>query len=551
MTATNRRLILLVATIAVLGGAVAIYVSTSRNRQIAKDQVQAKDMEKPMADAAQLWNAFGGGPNRNMVNLIEKNAPVEWDVGKEGHEKKNIKWMATIGSRGYGGPIIIGGKVFVGTNNETPRNQRDRDPKKVNPVTKEPVAVDKGILMCFRESDGQFLWQHVNDKLPSSLVHDWPHEGICSTPIVEGDRLWYVTNRCEVVCLDTEGFANGNQGVQDEQYKDATDADVIWRYDMMKNLNVFPHNMSSCSPMILGDTLFIVTANGVDEGHENIPSPEAPSFIALNKKTGELIWKDSSPGTNIMHGQWSNPSYAEIGGVAQVIFPGGDGYLHAFDPKTGKPIWKCDCNPKDAFYKLGSEGTKSDFIATPVIYEGRIYIGVGQDPEHVAGVGHFWCIDPAGKTGDISAELVTDASMFPPKTKPNPNSGVVWHFGGPDNDPNARREYLFGRTMSTCAIHEGLVYVADLEGFLFCFDAKTGKKYWHHDMKSETWGSPYWVDGKIYIGTSDGDVNIFAHGKEKKLLAKIDFAEPVRSTPVMANGVLYVMTEHNLYAIGK
>src|SRR5213076_1616438 len=99
-----------------------------------------------------------------------------------------------------------------------------------------------------------------------------------------------------------------------------------------------------------GDTLFVVTANGVDEGHVNVPSPEAPSFIALDKKTGKVKWQDSSPGKFIMHGQWSNPSYGVINGKPQVIFPGGDGWLYAFEPETGKLIWKFNGNPKDAIF---------------------------------------------------------------------------------------------------------------------------------------------------------------------------------------------------------
>src|SRR6266404_2623542 len=105
MKATNRRLLLLAATVAVLGGAVAIYVSSQPNQQSGPNQVKAKDLDKPMADAAQLWNAFGGGPTRNMVNLTEKNAPDDFSTGKEeGEEKKNIKWVARLGSRAYGGP---------------------------------------------------------------------------------------------------------------------------------------------------------------------------------------------------------------------------------------------------------------------------------------------------------------------------------------------------------------------------------------------------------------------------------------------------------------
>jgi outer membrane protein assembly factor BamB len=487
---------------------------------------------------------FGGGPHRNMVNLAVKNLPEEFDIG----DKTNIKWSAKLGTRAYGGPVISGGKVYAGTNNYAPRNQRDTRLRKDG--KREPL--DKGVLMCFDEATGKFLWQHVSDKLPSGQVNDWPHEGVCSSPAIEGDRVYYVSNRCDVVCLDANGLADGNQGVQDEQYKDSTDADVIWRYDMMKELNVFPHNLAACSPLLVGNQLFIVTANGVDEGHINIPSPDAPSFIAIDKTTGKLAWQSALPGRNIMHGQWSNATHGVIGGVAQVIFPGGDGWLYGMDPSNGKLLWKFDANPKDAVYKLGSEGTKSDFIATPVVSEGKVYIGTGQDPEHFEGVGHLWCIDPAGKNGDISPDLVTDANSTPPKTKPNPNSAVVWHFGGPKKNraPN-ERDYEFGRTMSTVAVHDGLCYAADLAGFLFCLDAKTGQKHWQFDMKGGTWGSPYWVDGKVLIGTEDGEFFIFRHGKEFAAPKKVEVGQHIRSSVVAANDTLYLMTESNLFAIQK
>src|SRR5581483_5524808 len=175
-----------------------------------------------------------------------------------------------LGSKAYGGPVVAGGKVFVGTNNEKPRNPK--------------VLGDRGVLMCFRAADGQFLWQHVHQKLESGRVNDWPKEGICSSPVVEGKRLYYVNNRCELICADTEGLLDGkNDGVQDEQYKGKTDADIIWRLDMIGELKVFPHNLATCSPMLVGDTLFVITSNGVDEGHVNIPRPAAPSFLALDK----------------------------------------------------------------------------------------------------------------------------------------------------------------------------------------------------------------------------------------------------------------------------
>src|SRR5204863_7403416 len=169
-------------------------------------------------------------------------------------------------------------------------------------------------------------------------------------------------------------------------------------------------------------------------------------------------------------------------------------------------------------------------IATPVIYDNKVYIGVGEDPEHLVAVGHLWCIDMT-KRGDVSPDLVTDGSVFPPKTKPNPNSAKVWHYGGfttPEDRKKLKRNYYFGRTMSTCAVHDGLVYAADLNGYLNCLDAATGKVQWSHFTGAETWCSPCWADGKIYIGNDNGNVIVFAHGKEKKILAENSMRDPVR-----------------------
>jgi outer membrane protein assembly factor BamB len=501
-----------------------------------------------VATAYRDWPMFGGTPQRNMVNAWDRRIPTTWSL--DPNDRRNVKWVAKLGSRCYGALAVAGGKIFIGTNNNSPRNPRDTRRRRDGKT--EPI--DKGVLMCFREADGKFLWQHVNDKLPSGIVNDWEGEGVCSVPAVEGDRVYYVSNRCELVCLDVNGFADGNQGVTDEPYKDPTDADVIWRLDMMKELGVFPHNMSACAPLVVGDTLFVVTANGVDEGHINLPAPDAPSFLAVHKRTGKVVWQSNAPGRNVMHGQWGHPAYAVAGGVRQVIFPGGDGWLYAFDPPTGRLLWKFDGNPKGAKYELGGRGDKSDFVCAPAVHDGRLYIGTGQDPEHFDGVGHLWCIDLAraatlGRTnpnGDVSPA----GNNFDPAAPVNRTSALAWHYGGPAPNPQLTgRDYLFGRTMSTCAVHDGLCYACTLDGHLHCLDARSGTEYWVYDLKAGVWGSPYWVDGKVYIGTEDGEVYVFKHGREAKLLAQVEAGQPIRTTPVVARGVLYVATESKLLAI--
>lgn len=459
---------------------------------------------------AGLWPMWGGTLERNMVNPTEKNMPVEWDVSAG----KNVKWAADLGSQAYGNPVVSGGKILVGTNNANPRNQE--------------IQGDKGVVMCFRESDGELLWQAVHDKLAAGRVNDWPLQGICSSPYIDGDRAYYVSNRCELVCVDMEGFHDGeNDGqIQDEKRTGDIDADFIWKLDMMRELGVFPHNLAVCSPLVADGIVFLVTGNGVDEGHLRIPSPRAPSFIAVNKDTGEVVWSDRSPGRHILHGQWANPAYGIVNSQPQVYFPGGDGWLYAFEPKTGKPIWKFDCNPKDAVWQLGGRGTRNNILATPVFHDNRVYIAVGQDPEHGFGVGHLWCID-ATKTGDVT------------------ESGLVWHYGGEAGSG----EFVFGRSMSTVAIQDNLLFAAELAGFLHCLDLETGKPHWKYDMLASVWGSPYVVDGKVYLGDEDGDVAVFEAKPEMHKLAENLMTNSTYATPVAAGGTLYVMQKNRLYAL--
>jgi outer membrane protein assembly factor BamB len=445
----------------------------------------------------QDWPMWGGTAQRNMISAM-KNLPESWDV-KTG---KNIKWKVPIGSNSYGNPVVADGKIFLGTNNANPRNPG--------------IEGDKGVLMCFRESDGKFLWQAVSDKLDSGWENDFSEVGACSSPAVEGKRLYYVNNRGELVCLDTEGFTDGrNDGpFQDEVLKGPTDADIIWKLDMMKELGVYQHNMANSSPVIWEDLVFIETSNGRDGNDEKVPAPKAPSFIAVNKNTGKVVWQDNSPGDGILHGQWASPALGLVDGIEQVFFPGGDGWIYGFNARTGEKLWKFDMNPKDAVFPK----TRNYGVSTPVFSEGKVFMSVGQDPDSGNGIGHLYCIDPA-KRGDIT------------------ESGRVWQYD------------KINRSISTAAVAGGLVYISDFKGILHCLDVKTGKPYWTFDALAPVWGSPLMADGRVYLGDQDGDVAVLKAGAELKKIAEIDMGGSVFSTPVPANGVLYIMTPSNLYAI--
>ncbi len=482
---TNKRLFIVLM---LLFAGLALGVRSAALRPVAASDSSGKD-----------WPMWGGTPDRNMVSDM-KGLPLTWDVAK----KQNVKWVASLGSQTYGNPVVSDGKVFVGTNNEGLR-----DPKQ---------GGDRGVLMAFRESDGEFLWQSTHEKLAAGRVNDWPYQGVCSSPLVEGKRLYYVSNRCELLCLNTEGFRDGenNGPFKEEKLTSQFDADIIWKFDMIEEVGSHPHNMANSAPVSFGDLIYVSTSNGQDESHVNIPSPKAPSIIAVNKNTGKLVWEDNPVDDRILHGQWSSPTVGKIGGVDQVIMGQGDGWIRGYDAVSGKRLWWFDSNPKDSVWPK----TRNELISTPVIYQERVYIANGQDPEHGEGVGHLYCID-ATKRGDIT------------------ESGRIWHYD------------KIRRSISTPAIHDGLIYYPDFSGFFHCLDAKTGQAVWVHDMLAAMWGSPLLADGKLYLGDEDGDVVVLQAGREKKVLAEINMGNSIYSTPVPANGVLFINNRNQLFALAE
>jgi outer membrane protein assembly factor BamB len=500
----------------------------------------------------------------------EKGLPATFDPGKKAaggqydtSSARNLKWCASMGTITCAGPVVSGGKVFVGTNNACPR-----DPK---------YQGEYGILLCLEEGTGKLLWQLSVPAVPDDLGDMFYFGlGFCSTPAAEGKRLYAVTNRCEVVCLNTGGLAAGNEGpfrdegtyfappasqhlgpavVQDgDVYRvrsdkaivdvkrartavplGPTDADVLWHYDMLNRLSVWPHDAAASSILVHWDLLFVCTGNGTDSTHRNIPSPRAPTLAALNKKTGSLAAVDDARiGPRVLEGSWSSPTLAKGGQRTLVILGGPDGVCYAFDASPVKParegepgrlqkVWWYDCNPPAARFRdraavnFPSRLGPSEIVATPVFYKGRVYVAIGQDPRHGAAPGLLVCIDASG-TGDV-----TDKAR-------------IWQYD------------KISRTLSTVSIADGLLYVADVAGRIHCLDADSGRPLWVFDTASLVSSSTLVADGKVYLGTEKGELWVLAAGRETRLLQKVSLGSPIHTTPVAANRVLYVATNRHLFA---
>lgn len=752
------------------------YVATAGGSAIKIWDVSRRDdpTEMILADVRRKqvgafdWPEWGGSGSR-MNTPAGRNIPLWWKPGQNRWRPRslygpatappdstNIKWAVALGSQTYGNPVVANSQIYVGSNNAAGYLER------------YPAAQDLGVLLCFDERSGAFKWQHSNEKLPTGRVQDWPQQGVCSTPVIDGNRLWYVSNRCEVVCLDTEGFYDGEDDgaekgvwqqvfnvsrsesssfgswrisdslkagfekagvewnpswhirqtaderqwqvgqtqrnrdsqwewiahyditsengqlaiakhraqpagknealfrIQDDFYPSLLqqklspkliavfkqhgctvdpqipitfspsqptwqfpvqhdgqtkhcrleldgnrviasvavegdlryEADVVWRFDMISELGVFPHNMSNCSMISVDGKLFVCTSNGVDESHVRLSTPDAPSFIAMDRETGKVLWTDNSPGANILHAQWASPAYGVFDGLPQVIFPGGDGWVYSFDPRGdgkggSKLLWKFDGNAKGSKWILGGRGTRNNIIAFPAIYDGLVYIVMGQDPEHGEGDGCLWCLDPARHTNgeDVSAELAVDANgkilrhrrlqavdvERGERAVENPNSAVVWKYTYEDQNADGKIafEERFHRSLSIPVIKDDVLYIGDFSGLFHCLNAKTGRVYWTYDLLAACWGSALLVDGKVYIGDEDGEIAVFRHSANPQIAMDafqqadgsvewhpinsapgstfggdvVAMPTSVYMTPIVANNILYIATKNMLYAI--
>ena len=478
----------------------------------------------PAADQPQ----WGQRQTRNMIST-ETGLPATFNP----ETGENIKWSVPLGNA-YGPPTISQGHVLIGTNNEALR-----DPRREG---------DRGILLCLNEADGALQWQLAVPRLSDDKYKDWPMIGMSSPPTIEGDRIYTLTNRFEIVCLDLNGMANGNDGPYQDEGRHAVsegetpleigalDADIIWIVDMQHDpaINMYPHDAAYGSVLIDGNLLYVNSGNGVDNTHKVIRRPDAPGLVVFDKRTGRLVAKDEEHmGPDTIHGTWSSPSIGDVNGTRRIFFGGGNGVCYGFealDPAAPdqptqplKRVWRFDgdpTGPKENVHEYlhSREVSPSNIKGMPVFHDGRVYVCVGGDIWWGKEKSWLKCID-AGGEGDITA------------------TGERWAY--PMNHHSA----------SSPAIADGLIYVTDCAGLLHCVDLATGQPVWTHELRKEIWGSALVADGKVFVGSYGGDFCVLAAGREKKELATITLDAPIGTTPAAANGVLYINSLNTLYAI--
>ena len=514
----------------------------------------------PHGDSPQWGEAW----SRNLAVDNAGTLPVDFDP----ETGRNLRWSFETGGCTYSTAIVAAGRVFIGTNND-----RQLDPR---------ITGDRSVLLCLDEATGEFLWQHVTPKIPNRPLKDCPYVGWCSPPVIEilesdastasdenlseedktdqsasprvSGRVYVVTSRDEVVCLDLAGQSNGNDGTFTDESALRTpigedvvplgplDSDVLWvtNLETTAGVRVHQHDAAHGVPMILGDYLYVNTSNGVGDTHRDLPEGNAPSLVVLEKSTGRVVAAERSGASQRMvHCTWSAPACGTLGGRTVVLCFGGDGVLRAFEPfdptapflerdadgiAALAELWSFDPDPnapqtKRSEYMGNRQESPSNTTGMPVILDGRVYFESGGDVWWGKQSVTLFCIEPPiNATGKLDERC------------------VVW------------KHPLQKHSMSTPAIADGLLYITDEGRNLFCLDAVTGAEQWKYRFRGGFWSSALVAGGKVYAGAMNGEFRSFRHGRTLEPLAEMKL-DPVYGTPTVANRTLFISTMHYLYAV--
>lgn len=294
---------------------------------------------------------------------------------------RNVKWVAALGQQTCGSPVVSGGRVFIGTTGTASRSE--------------------SVLLCLDEKTGKLLGTFVHSKKGSGY-------GICSTPTIESDRLYFVSDLQEVICLDLKVLLGGTSdsgqatGGDDKNLEEISAKSILWSYDL-KKLHSYQDHAASSSVLVHGEFVYVCTGNGRFKTKDKPYFPLTPSLIAFNKNTGQLVARDDEQiGEQLYRGQWSSPSLGMVNGKVQIIFATGNGYCYGFEPV-------------DPEAKVKPDGLVETKLRGPIVY----YIDVtGTDTGGLTPAEYAAAHDPLPSTQKPALPLEYRFSLHMPVTTP-------------------------------------------------------------------------------------------------------------------------------------
>ena len=381
---------------------------------------------------ALLWPEFRGPTGQGISTAT--NLPVTWST------TTNVLWKQVIPGLGWSSPVLAGDAVFLTTAIETN-----------NALSLQALCMDTGT--------GRIRWSTELFTPTPARAHA-KNSHASPTPLIEGERLYVHFGHYGTACLDLGGK-------------------IRWRTSAIKYSSV---HGNAGSPVIEGEALIF-----------NCDGAENPFVAALNKNTGDVLWKFSRSTDAKKKFSFSTPLIVN----GQVITVG-SGAVFALDPKSGKELWRV---PFTEGYSV---------VPRPVFGHGLIFISTGFDRPVVM------AIRPSAQKGEVAWTLTRGA-------------------------PN---------TPSLLLVGDDLYMVSDA-GIATCVNARTGMVHWQERVGGNYSASPVYADGRIYLQSEEGKGVVLKAGKEFRKIAENSLDEKSLASYAVGDRTLYIRTVEHLYCIGK
>ncbi|MSU64526.1 MAG: serine/threonine protein kinase [Opitutus sp.] len=393
---------------------------------------------------ADEWPEFRGPTGQGQATATD--LPVEWST------VKNVVWKQTVPGSGWSSPVVSRGQIFL---------------------TSDVTGNGEGHslrVFCLEAATGRMLWntevfgaaefreQQINEK----------NSEASPTPIIERDRLYVHFGHHGTAGLDRTGK-------------------IAWRY---RGSDFDTVHGNGGSPILVDDRL-VFNADGAEAAH----------VVALDKKTGELLWKKKRGLDAPQSFSFSTPLLITVNGQPQIISPG-SGAVFALDPTDGREIWRV------------RYGRGYSVVPRPVFGLGLLFIATGFDRADLL------AIRPDGK-GDV-----TETHVAWRTTKGAPLTPSVLLVGGD-------------------------VYAVNDAGVASCWDARTCQLYWQERLEGNFSASPMAANGRIYFQNETGTGIVIKAGREFARLATNELDEATLASYAVAENSIFIRTAENLFRIGR
>lgn len=409
-------------------------------------------------EATQHWPRFRG-PNGTGTS-DDKDIPLAFGAND------NVIWKVALPGTGNSSPIVWGKHLFL--------HAASGDGKERS-------------LLCLDTADGKVRWQK---SIPAVSANIRPDSSLASsTPTTDGKAVY-------VSFWDGKDIRVSAYDFQGEP---------LWS----KNLGPFnSQHGAGASPILYQDKLILANDMDKDDFTTKVPNARPSMLIALDKRTGQLIWEVprvaeracySAPFLRHRPGQ-KQPELVVTSTTAAT----------GYNVETGAKVWE-------------ARGWQEHAVKVPM-----------RTVASPAIAGDILCVCSGGDAGRFAIGLAL------------PGAGSI---DTPQRVWENRKDFPYVPSPVTRGEH---VYFVNDVGYAGCYDIRTGKRVWFERLADSGFhSSPLVIDGKVYATSVAGEVFVFAAEPTFRLLGRNELGEVVRATAAVADGRLYVRGQRHLYCIGK